>query len=65
MVWLDWHTLEGLNTEERLSQLCQWVIEAEKQEMSYGLRLNDKEIAPGSGEEHSNKCLSTLALWGT
>lgn len=65
MVWLDWNALEGLNTEERLGQLCHWVIEAQQKEMSYGLRLNDKEIAPDNGEEHRNKCLSALALWGT
>ena len=40
-------------------------LEAEQKQMSYGLRLNNTEIAPGNGEAHRAKCLGALALWRT
>ena len=63
-VWLDWDTLEGLGAEERLSVLTRWVLDAERDELLYGLRLPDKIIAPANGEHHENSCLRALALFG-
>lgn len=64
IVWLDWGSLEGLDTETRLSQLCRWVLDAEEQGMIYGLRLPDTTIAPANGEAHRHNCLEALALFG-
>ena len=62
--WLDWSTLEGLDTEDRLSQLCLWVLESESAQRVYGLRIPGKEIAPARGAAHRFACLRALASFG-
>lgn len=64
LVWLDWHQLEGLEAETRLSLLCHWVLQAEQQGLAYGLRLPDVTLAPGTGPAHRDRCLERLALYG-
>lgn len=63
-VWLDWQTLAGMDTEQRLSQLCRWVLESDHNLQSYGLRLPGTEIAIASGSAHKHRCLETLARFG-
>jgi uncharacterized protein (DUF58 family) len=60
-LWLDWHDLEGLDTEARLSQLCRWVLDAEHNRQCYGLRLPGTEISVASGDVHQQRCLEALA----
>ncbi len=62
-VWLDWAALPQLATEERLSRLARWVIDAERRGTSYGLRLPGEAIPPALGEIHKHRCLSALALF--
>ncbi len=52
----------GAATERALSRLCAWVLQADKQGLHFGLRLNGMEIPPGSGEAHKKNCLQALAL---
>jgi uncharacterized protein (DUF58 family) len=60
--WLEWSSLEGLDTESRLSQLCRWVLECESgYTRPYGLRLPGVEIPPGRGGAHRARCLRALA----
>ncbi|WP_374487811.1 DUF58 domain-containing protein [Zoogloea sp.] len=64
-VWLDWATLpHGLNPEARLARLCRWVLDAESQHLSFGLRLPGLELPLGQGPEHTRRCLSALATFG-
>lgn len=60
-VWLDWQTLAGMDTEQRLSQLCRWVLDADRGQQSYGLRLPGLEIAIAGGSAHRHRCLEALA----
>jgi uncharacterized protein (DUF58 family) len=62
--WLEWSSLEGQDTETRLSQLCQWVLESEAAQRVYGLRIPGKEILPGRGAAHRFACLRALAVYG-
>ncbi|MDR0529004.1 MAG: DUF58 domain-containing protein [Zoogloeaceae bacterium] len=62
-LWLDITACAG-DSESRLSQLCQWVREAERQGREYGLRLDEKTIASGSGRAHQQECLNALACYG-
>ena len=55
----------GRDLEERLSQVCRWVLEAEAAGMRYGLELPEAQLAPGRGEAHRERCLRVLALHGT
>lgn len=60
---LDYHDpdLSHLSTEERLSQLCQWVLAADKIRTKYALYLPEKRIGLGVGEAHKTRCLEALA----
>ncbi len=63
-LWLDWSELPvSLDTEQRLSRLTRWVLDAENAGLSYGLRLPGKEIRTGCGATHQQKCLEALALF--
>ncbi len=65
-LWLSWHSLADLNDpEQRLSQLCRWVLDCEAGRNPYGLRLPGKEIPPGRGLTHRNACLEALARFST
>lgn len=61
--WLDYERLESLSKEDRLSQLCQWVLDCERDHRSYGLRLPNASIAPDLGERQKKRCLEALALF--
>lgn len=63
-VWLDWVLFDGLPTEQRLSHLCHWVLEFDRANEEYGLRLPGIVVAPGLGENHRALVLRHLALFG-
>lgn len=63
-LWLDFDALGAIGTEERLSRLTWWVLEAERMRLPYGLKLPGKSIPPSSGEQHRATCLEALALFG-
>jgi uncharacterized protein (DUF58 family) len=62
-LWLDYDALLGLGREERLSRLTWWVIEAERTQLPYGLKLPGKSIRPNLGATHRDQCLEALALF--
>jgi uncharacterized protein (DUF58 family) len=62
--WLEWSSLEGQDTEARLSQLCLWILESEAAQRPYGLRIPGTEIAPARGAVHRFACLRALAAFG-
>lgn len=61
--WLDWHAAETTSLEQRLSRLCQWVLQCEASGNDYGLRLPGFTQAPGHGHKHRHICLTALALF--
>lgn len=61
---LSWFSLPAhLSLEDRLSQLCFWVIDAEQAGSRYQLEMPNHTIQFGNGSSHFNECLSVLALW--
>lgn len=62
-LWLDYENTSGGNVEERLSQLCRWVIDAENAGVRYGLLIPGSKIAPDCGMNHYTACLEALALF--
>jgi uncharacterized protein (DUF58 family) len=60
---LDFDAIAAPGTEQRLSQLTLWVIEAERAHRQYALRLPGAEIPPSSGDPHYHRCLRALALF--
>jgi len=62
-MWLDYGNAPGADVEERLSQLCRWIIDAENAGLRYGLLIPGRKIAPDSGMRHYAACLEALALF--
>lgn len=60
---LDFMTVRASETEQRLSQLALWVIEAERERRRYGLRLPGVRIPASSGQAHYHRCLHALATF--
>ena len=63
MVYLDFSAIHSPDPEEKLSQLALWVIEAERAQRPYGLRLPGAEIPPGMGQSQFHQCLRALSLF--
>jgi uncharacterized protein (DUF58 family) len=63
---LSWSTVASLaGVEARLSQLCQWVLQAHQAGHNYALELPGVYRAFGQGREHRDECLRALALFET
>ena len=64
VLMLRFEDAPGSDVEERLEQLCRWVLEAKSLGIRYGLSLPGVEIAPERGDVHQHACLRALALHG-
>ena len=53
------------NLEHKLSRLCAWVLQADRTQQLFGLRLPGLTLAPASGPAHTAACLQALALCQT
>jgi uncharacterized protein (DUF58 family) len=62
-LWLSYDMTPGHDTEQRLSQLCRWLVDADKAGLHYGFILPNLKIEPSSGTLHFKKCLEALALF--
>lgn len=63
-LWLHWADVSDIDDVERkLSQLCQWLLDAETAGALYGLDIPGTMIQPNSGEAHQHQCLKALALY--
>lgn len=62
-VILDWESVPGPTTDEKLSQLCRQVLEAENGAIRYGLNLPGLSIPPARGMTHYEAVLKQLALF--
>lgn len=62
-LWLSYEAAPGYDTEQRLSQMCRWLVDADKAGLHYGFILPGLKIQPSSGTVHFKKCLEALALF--
>ena len=62
-IWLDYDSVPGHDTEERLSQLCRWVLDAEVAGIQFGFSLPGLKLSPDNSIRHTRKCLEALALY--
>jgi uncharacterized protein (DUF58 family) len=53
------------DVEVRLSLLTRQLLDADKRQLRYGLRLGRDLLPPGQGESHRQRCLEALALYQT
>jgi uncharacterized protein (DUF58 family) len=61
----DLAAVPGADIEQRLEQLSAWIVAAHARGERFGLRLADRTLPPGSGNEHRARCLDGLALYGS
>lgn len=61
-IWLDYEQTLGSSQEERLSEMCRWVLDADNAGLEYGFSLAGLNIEPNRGNLHSKQCLQALAL---
>ena len=64
-MWVDWAEFPMLDTESRLSHLCFLMLESNKNNVNFGLRLPNIEIEPvyvlEQKKSHLDRCLLQLA----
>ena len=61
--WFDFDDDGAGDTETRLSVLTRWIVDADRTQADYGLRVPGVELPPAHGEIHRHRCLETLALF--
>lgn len=62
-LWFDWDSVSGNSAEERLSQLCRLILDAETRQQKYGLLMPHQKISLGRGPAHKKHCLQQLAVF--
>lgn len=64
--WFDWHlTPLADDTETRLSTICGWILQAQRDNLAFGISVPGFTLAPGQGEQHVAQALEALASFGT
>ena len=63
-IWLDWHELpDAIGTEQRLSILARWMLDADAAGLAWGLRLPTLQLSPDNGPVQLAAGLRALALY--
>ncbi len=62
-LWLDWAEVGLAGTEQRLSRLAAWVLQADHEGLDCGLRLPGRELPPQHGDVHRRAALDLLGQW--
>ena len=61
--WINWNEIPARDNEQRLSIMTALIINAEKQQQCYGLKLPELQIAADFGNKHYHQCLTALAVF--
>jgi uncharacterized protein (DUF58 family) len=61
--WFDFDQVTVADTEVRLSVLTRWIVDADRTQQDFGLRIPGQEVPPAHGEAHRHRCLEALALF--
>ena len=61
--WFDFDRIPDLDVERRLSVLTRWIVDADRTQRDYGLRIPGAEFDPAHGETHRHRCLEALAFF--
>lgn len=59
----SWQQVSRLTTENKLSQLTFWLLQAEKKQTSYQLSIPGFTSEHAQGDAHLHDCLEKLATW--
>jgi uncharacterized protein (DUF58 family) len=61
--WFDFDAIPVADLEQRLSILTRWIVDADRTQRDYGLRIPGYESGPAHGEAHRHLCLEALAFF--
>lgn len=61
----NWHHVQALTVEDKLSQLTHWLLDAEKYAIPYQLNIPGFSSTYNHGEAHLANCLESLALFSS
>ena len=61
--WFDFDDVPADGVEARLSILTRWVVDAEREQRDYGLRVAGVEFPPAHGDAQRQQVLRALALY--
>lgn len=61
--WFDYDDLAAADVELRLEVLTRWIMDAEREQRDYGLRLPGASFAPAHGDAQRHRCLKSLATF--
>lgn len=61
--WFEFDQVDAADLEQRLSVLTRWIIDADRTQRDYGLRLPGQNFRPAHGEGQRHQCLEALALF--
>ncbi len=62
---LSWESVSHIpDIEGRLSQLCFWVLIADREGLQYSLTVPGSDVKPSYGKQHKERCLEILAWFG-
>lgn len=61
--WFEFDQVEAADIEDRLSILTRWIVDADRTQRDYGLRIPGQEFSPAHGENHRHQCLESLAFF--
>jgi uncharacterized protein (DUF58 family) len=61
--WFDFDEVPATGIEQRLSVLTRWIVDADRTQRDYGLRIPGHEYEPAHGEAHRHRCLEALAFF--
>lgn len=60
---LEWNSFSHLDTEQRLSAICYWVLFFSQKQVPFSLCLPGLFLAESTGDVHRQRCLEVLALF--
>ena len=61
----EWRQVQSLSTEDKLSQLTHWILQAEQQQLPYQVNIPNFRSEYQFGPSQQHTCLSELAQWPT
>jgi uncharacterized protein (DUF58 family) len=61
--WFDFDRVDAGDSEARLSVLTRWIVDADRTQRDFGLRIPGLEIPPAHGDAHRHRCLEALAMF--
>jgi len=63
--WFDFDDVPLADHEQRLSILTRWIVDSDRTQEDYGLRIPGSEYRPAHGDAHRRQCLEALALFNS